>query len=72
MYVTGPVNQVFAYAQANWAWAQISGNWYRIESSAGADSITNILVVLSVARVTGASVTAYIDSAGLIQYAYSN
>ncbi len=66
----GTVTETFAYALPYNAWAYINGAWYRIEPSAGADSVTNMLMLLVEARSTGATVYVGLNSSNNIQYVY--
>ena len=68
--MSGTVTETFAYALPNDAWAFINGAWYQIEPSAGADSVTNMLMLLVEARSTGATVLVGLNTSNNIYYVY--
>ena len=70
MDLTGKVTQVFAYQEAFAAWGQIDNVWYQIEPGAGADSVANMLVVLTKARGSGDTVRVSINGSNHIYYVY--
>ena len=69
-YNNRTVNSTFVHHTTQWAWADISGvGWRRIKDGS-ADGVTNLFIMMCVAKANNRQVNVNIDDSGLIITAY--